>query len=212
MTAEQLASQGRRAFGSLRLMFLSLLATVVAFGQSNSVPTNSPAQSPSSQPGISAGSTNSNLAAARLAEQVRADCIKGRRQICGRILKVLPEGLVVESGYTNLLREPLTSSWLLPGTVAAGQAAHLVESKEPGAMCAGLVFLTDLPRAKPFPPKEYDYVNIQGYPAGQFTYTSVGTIQRTVRRFSAVLVKAVAMNLQASNAPSGGSPASQARP
>ena len=50
-----------------------------------------------------------NLLAARRerAEAMRTVCIQGRRSICGKILQVLPEGLVVESGYTNLLREPL---------------------------------------------------------------------------------------------------------
>jgi hypothetical protein len=183
-----------------------LLAAMAVCGQTNPVPTNSPVQDSAAQPGPPPSQTNSALDGIHLAEQVRADCIKGRRQICGRILKLLPEGLVVESGYTNLLREPLSSSWLLPSTVAAGQVARFVEGKEPGAMCAGLVFVTDLPKSKPFPPKEYDYVNVQGYPAGQFTYTSVGTIQRTVRKFSAVLVRAVTMNLQTNVAPLSAGP------
>ena len=59
-------------------------------------------------------------------------------------------------------------------------------------MCVGTVFLTDLPRGKP---KQYDYVLIAGYPTGEFIYQSVGTIQRTVRRFSANLDKAVKSNL-----------------
>jgi hypothetical protein len=31
-------------------------------------------------------------------EQTRVDCIQARRTICGKILKVLPAGLVVDSG------------------------------------------------------------------------------------------------------------------
>ena len=50
-------------------------------------------------------------------DRVRSYCIDGRRMICGKILRVLPEGLVIESGYISLLRPPLTSSWLVPGTV-----------------------------------------------------------------------------------------------
>jgi hypothetical protein len=131
------------------------------------------------------------------AEQIRADCIQGRRSICGKILQVLPGGLVVESGYTNLLREPLTSSWLVPGTVTASRPAHLLEANTPGAACVGTVYLTDIPKRRKFQPKKNDYVIIEGYPAGQFTYTSVGSIRKTVRRFSAQLPKAVALNLQA---------------
>ena len=114
--------------------------------------------------------------------------------ICGRILRVLPEGLVVESGYTNLLRAPLTTSWLAPGTVEASLAPNFLESNEPDAVCAGQVFLTDLPRSRGAKPHPYDYVIIRGYPTGQFTYTSVGTVQRTVRRFSASLEQAVKLN------------------
>ena len=38
---------------------------------------------------------------------------------------------------------------------------------------------------------------IEGYPAGQYTYTSIGSVQRTVRRFAASLETAVKLNLQA---------------
>jgi hypothetical protein len=127
-------------------------------------------------------------------ERMRAECIDGRRSICGKILRIFPNGILVESGYTNLLREPLTRSWLVPGTVTATRAEHLVESREPGALCIGTVFLTNLPRGRP---KQYDYVIICGYPTGEFTYTSVGEVRKTVRRFSANLEKAVQANLAA---------------
>jgi hypothetical protein len=131
-------------------------------------------------------------------EKIRGDCIQGRRTICGRILKVLPDGLVVESGYTNLLRPPLDQSWLAPGTAQATRAPNLVEANEPGCVCVGLVFLTDIPKSRSAKPKPYDYIVIQGYPAGQYTYTSVGTTQRTVRRFSALLQTAILVNRGAS--------------
>jgi hypothetical protein len=144
--------------------------------------------------------TNQDLSLTQRAEQIRADCIRGRRSICGKILAVLPEGLVVESGYTNLLREPLTRSWLVPGTVTASRAANLVEGSEPASICLGTIYLTDLPKSRKLKPKRYDYVIIAGYPAGQYTYTSLGMIHKTVRRFSAQLAKAVALNLQAEQA------------
>ena len=87
--------------------------------------------------------------------------------------------------------------------MTAVRAENLVETREPGALCVGTVFLTDLPRGKPHP---YDYVIIAGYPAGEHTYTSVGTIQKTVRRFSANLDKAVKANLAAGGPPSGPPP------
>jgi hypothetical protein len=133
-----------------------------------------------------------------LKDKIRADCIQGRRTICGRILKVLPGGLVVESGYTNLLRPPLDRSWLVPGTVEAAREPNLVEANEPGCVCVGLVYLTDIPKSRAAKPKPYDYVIIQGYPSGQYTYTSVGTTQRTVRRFSAILQSAILANRDAS--------------
>jgi hypothetical protein len=131
-------------------------------------------------------------------ETVRAICIEGRRLVCGKILEVLPDGLVVDSGYTDLLRQPLIQSWLVPGTVKASRAENLLEENKPGANCIGLVFLTNLPKGKKFKPAQYDYVIIEGYPAGQYTYTSVGSVQRTVRQFSASLNGAVNWNLKTS--------------
>jgi hypothetical protein len=131
-------------------------------------------------------------------EKIRADCVQGRRTICGKILKILPDGLVVESGYTNLMRAPLSRSWLAPGTVQATREVDLVEGNEPGCVCTGLVFLTALPKSRSTAkPKPYDYVVIQAYPAGQYTYTSVGTLQRTVRRFAAALPAAIRLNRDA---------------
>jgi hypothetical protein len=147
--------------------------------------TNAPATSPP---------PTNRVPTLELREQLRARCLDGRRSICGKILRVFPNGLLVESGYTNLLREPLTKSWLVPGTVVASRAENLVESKEPGALCVGTVFVTDLPRGKP---QQFDYVILAGYPTGEFTYNSVGSVRKTVRRFSTNLDKAVQANLAA---------------
>jgi hypothetical protein len=182
-----------------RFIFLLLLAAGPASAQ-----TNMPA--PANAAAEVATATNETFGSAVLrAERVRAECIRGRRTLCGKILLVLPAGLVVESGYTNLLREPLTRSWLVPGTVSATRAQDQVESHEPGSPCFGTVFLTDLPRKRGPKPKRYDYVIIEGYPAGHYTYTSLGTIHKTVRRFSAELARAVELNLQSETnaAPSG---------
>ena len=142
--------------------------------------------------------TNQPPSAARRAEQIRAQCLQGRRLICGKILKVLPDGLVVDSGYTDLLRPPLNKSWLISGSITASRPAGMVESREPESVCVGVVFLTDVPKSRgaAAKPKPYDYVSLLGYPAGEYTFKSVGTVQKTVRRFSANLLQAVNLNLE----------------
>jgi len=157
------------------------------------------------QTNLVATSTSTNLPAdtyqpaAQLVEKIRTGCIQDRRIICGKILHVLPDGLVVESGYTDLLRPALSRSWLVPGRVVASKTANLVESSLPGSPCIGVVFLTDLPKIRKTgtKPKPYDYVVLLGYPAGQSKYTSVGSVQKTVRRFSADLSQAVRLNFTA---------------
>jgi len=165
----------------LVVLFLSLAAAVAG------AQTNTP-------PPAAAIFAQTNLSSIELGEQVRAACIQGRRSISGRILRVLPEGLIVECGYTNLSREPLNKSWLVPGTVVANRPANLVEGNEPDSPCVGEILLTDLPKGRGARPHQYDYVIIRGFPAGQFTYTSVGNVKKTVRRFSASLNAAVKIN------------------
>jgi hypothetical protein len=155
-----------------------------------------PAQKAEPPPGASSAPTN-QIDYRQAAEAIRADCIQRRRIICGRILKVLPGGLVVDSGYTNLMRHPLDRFWLMPSTVEAEREPNLVEKNEPDCVCIGLVFLTDTPKSRRAKPKVLDYVVLQAFPTGHFTYNSVGTTQRTVRRFSGSLPIAVRLNLEA---------------
>ena len=63
-------------------------------------------------------------------EQIHSECVQGRRLICGKILKILPDGLVVDSGYTNLTHPPLSASWLVPGRVSAGRPANQIEGRD----------------------------------------------------------------------------------
>ncbi|MFZ0826163.1 MAG: hypothetical protein WAO02_01950 [Verrucomicrobiia bacterium] len=182
----------------MKFAILFSLATLPALAQTNVGGfTNRPDEISNSPPEQFQSQTNLGPSIVQQAEQMRAVCINGRRSICGKVLKILPDGLVVESGYTNLLRKPLDRSWLVPGTVTASRDPNLVESNTPGSICAGLVALTNLPKSRRARPKLYDYVVIEGYPAGQYSYTSVGSLQRTVRRFSASLETAVRLNLQA---------------
>lgn len=173
----------------MKLAVLFFLATLPAWGQTNTSISNPPVK-------ILQFETNPDLSSAQITEQVRTACISGRRCICGKILEIFPDGMVVESGYTNLLRAPLTSSWLVPGTVVASRAVNLLESAEPGSVCLDTVYLTDYPKSKKLKPKRFDYVIIEGYPTGQYNYTPLGTIHKTVRRFSAQLSKAVELDVQ----------------
>jgi hypothetical protein len=184
---------------SIRLNTLFLFVAMPALAQSNNVAsTNHSIEIPNSPPGKFQSQTNQSLSMAQRIEEIRMDCIQNRRIICGKILKVLPDGLVIDSGYTNLMRPPLNRSWLLPGTVVAVRATNLVEENQPDSVCIGLVFLTDLPKTPGTKPKRYDYVNLEVFPTGQYTYTSVGDLQRTVRKFSTQLVKAVQWKLDES--------------
>ena len=175
----------------MKLFTVIFLTATSLFSQTNDlVNTNSTQQN----------KANNALLAFQHAEQIRASCLQGRRRICGKIIKVLPEGIVIESGYTNLLRSPLTDAWLIPGTVTATRTPNLIESNEAGSICVGNVLLTDVPKARGKKPKLYDYVILLAYPAGQQTYTSVGTVTKTVRRFTGTLGVAVKLNLAAEEA------------
>lgn len=124
-----------------------------------------------------------------MSEQIRAACIEGRRLVCGKVLKVFPDGLVIESGYTDLLRPPLTESWVVPGTVSASRNTTSLELNQPGTPCFGLVFLTDIPKRPKV--KAFDYVILMGYPAGQYEYSPAPGVRHQIRKFSAGLDTAV---------------------
>lgn len=136
--------------------------------------------------------TNENMAVMEHVEALRAVCIKNRRIICGKVLKVLPDGIVVDSGYTNLMRAPLNRSWLIPGTAQAERATSFVEGSEPDSICFGQVFLMDLPKAPPNARlKIFDFVVLEGFPMGKYTYVSAANVQHTVRKFSTKVANAV---------------------
>lgn len=133
--------------------------------------------------------------AAQRAEEIRTACINGRRYICGQVLQITPRGLVVDSGYTNLMRRELKGAWLVRGNVSANRPLNFVEGNAPDAICAGLVFLTDIPKRPAV--KLYDYVAIEAYPAGHYRYAPVPNVDKTIRRFSVGLLTAVVLNLDA---------------
>jgi hypothetical protein len=129
-------------------------------------------------------------------EKVRSECVAHRRCICGRVLQVTPAGLVIESGYTNLLQPPFNHFWLTPASAAPVRPANLVEGTAPASPAIGVVFLTDFPKRQTVHP--YDYVTLIGYPAGHCDYSPVKGLSKTIRRFAGGLERAVKLNMQAS--------------
>jgi hypothetical protein len=171
-------------FGLLLALMLSAISAVAQ-------PPPSPAVTNAPPPGVKA--TNDFSLDVR-AEKIRGECIEGRRYVCGRVMQILTNGLVVESGYTELLSPPLNQSWVARQTVSLKLDPKVVETTAPDSPCVGTVFLTDIPKRPKV--ERYDYVVIHGYPAGQITYSPVPGITKTVRRFSAGLETAVALNLR----------------
>jgi hypothetical protein len=129
------------------------------------------------------------------AREIRAACIVGRRIICGRVLEVTHDGIVVDSGYTSIMQPPFNHSWVVPAETAPKRPTNILEGTAPDSPCVGLVFLTDIPRRPPV--HQYDYVIIHGYPAGTYDYKPLKGISKNIRRFSAGLEKAVELNLRA---------------
>ena len=173
-----------------RALIVLAAAGLAALADSNSTRSTS---GPASAQVAPAQDQAEALRAARRAEQVRADCVEGRRYVAGRVLQVTPQGLVVDSGYSRLMSPPFNESWVVPGTASVDRDPHPVEEKKPGAVCIGLVFLSNLPKRPAV--KTYDYVMIRGYPAGEHVYVPVPGVEKTIRRFSASLEKAVELSL-----------------
>ncbi|HWF18313.1 MAG TPA: hypothetical protein VG754_03555 [Verrucomicrobiae bacterium] len=164
------------------LMLMLLIVQASALAQTNSAQ--------SDQSVASNAPTVTNLVRA---QQIRAACIQGRRYICGRVLEVTRNGLVVDSGYTSLLQPPFNHSWVVAGNVNATRPSNILEGTAPDSPCVGLVFLTDIPKRPAV--HQYDYIVIHGFPAGSYNYKPLAGISKTVRRFSAGLETAVELNL-----------------
>lgn len=129
------------------------------------------------------------------AAEIRAACINGRRCVCGKIIQIVPGGAVVDSGYTALLEPPFNQSWLISGGPKLHRDPKLLERSEPASPCIGTVFLTDIPGRPKV--KLYDYVVLQAYPAGDYTYIPVPGVRKTIRQFAAGLDTAVKIRLAA---------------
>jgi len=143
-------------------------------------------------PGSAVVSVNGGQNQFERAEQVRTQCIEGRRIICGRVLQVTPDGLVVDSGYSKLLSPPLNHNWVVGATAVVSRDDNPVESRKPDAICVGVVFLSNIPKRPTV--GQYDYVALHGYPAGYHDYVPVAGVEKRIRRFTASLGRAVEIN------------------
>jgi len=147
----------------------------------------------------SANQTNQTAVEVRHRDQrsteIRTACINGRRCVCGKVIKIVPEGLIVESGYTALMNPPFTGSWVIPSGALVSRDSKLLERDEPASPCIGTVLLTDFPKRPAV--KLYDYVLIQAYPAGEYLYTPVPGVEKQIRKFAGGLETAVKLKLAA---------------
>ena len=139
-------------------------------------------------------STNQTPAHAQRAAEIRTACIDGRRCICGKVIKIIPEGLIVDSGYTALMSPPFDQSWVIPGGALVSRNSKMLERSEPASPCIGTILLTDIPKRPTV--KLYDYIVLQGYPAGEYLYTPVPGVQKTIRKFASGLDTAVKAKLE----------------
>lgn len=142
----------------------------------------------------STGQTNQTLSHDQHAAEIRIACINGRRCVCGKVIKIVPEGLVVDSGYTALMNPPFAQSWVIPGGALVNRDPKLLERNEPASPCIGTVLLTDFPKRPPV--KLYDYVLLQAYPAGEYLYIPVPGVQKPIRKFAGGLDTAVRLKLE----------------
>jgi hypothetical protein len=195
------------AMKCLRWFFLLAAACGLAGCTSNqvAVPPHASAVAPATALPVTLDPTVA--ARAERAEQIRTSCIANRRLICGRVLEVATNGLVVDSGYADLLRPPLGQSWVIPGSVSTSRDPNRLELNQPASLCIGPVFLTDVPRRPK--PRKYDFVVIIGYPAGQYTYRPLPGVEKPIRKFAGGLATAVRLQLQSEerNSTTGNPPA-----
>ncbi len=184
------AWKGGRTGGNLAMLFL-LTALAGCAGRATVNPAPAPVPS---RPAALAPGPGQSAPAADPVEAIRTRCILGRRHVCGRVLQITPSGLVVDSGYTGLLQPPLNHSWLTRANVVPARPAALVEGAAPDAIAVGLLLLTDIPKRPAV--HRYDYVALNGYPAGHYDYVPAPGVTNTIRRFAAGLETAVRLNLQ----------------
>ena len=147
------------------------------------------------QTNVPAATTNRTVVRTRdqRAADIRTACVNGRRCVCGKVIKIVPEGLIVESGYTALMHPPFAGSWVIPAGALVNRDPKLIERDQPASPCIGTVLLTDFPRRPEV--KLYDYVLLQAYPAGDYTFVPVPGVEKQIRKFAGGLDTAVKLKL-----------------
>ena len=100
----------------MKFAILFFLAALPALAQTNVGGfTDRPGAISNSPPETFQSQTNRDPSIVEQAEQMRAACINGRRSICGKVLQILPDGLVVDfnsvlgGSYQLQIRTNLTS-------------------------------------------------------------------------------------------------------
>jgi hypothetical protein len=129
-------------------------------------------------------------------QQFQVEVLRNRvfqtcRIVWGRVVQKLPGGLLVDSGEEPV-PEALKSEpeFEAHGNMTTTHKTEGDEAKEPGAQCKGLVFLADYPDYGPA--VVGDYVQILVYRMGDYIYRPAFGGQKTVRKFTADLDKAIA--------------------
>lgn len=100
----------------------------------------------------------------------------------------------MDSGYTALMAPPFNQSWVISSGALVSRDSKVIERSEPASPCIGTVLLTDIPKRPAV--KLYDYVLLQAYPAGEYLYTPVPGVQKSIRKFAAGLDTAVKIKLE----------------
>jgi hypothetical protein len=181
--------------------FVCALSPVAAFAQTNASPPGS--QASQTNRFSQTTQTRQNQTAAtnpdgtrdqhQRAAEIRTACINGRRCVCGKVIQIVPEGLIVESGYTALMEPPFTGSWVIPAGALVNRDPKLLERNEPASACIGTVLLIDFPKRPPV--KLYDFVLLQAYPAGDYLYRPLPGVEKPIRKFAGGLETAVKLKL-----------------
>ena len=121
---------------------------------------------------------------ARQLEGLKAIFASKSRTVSGKIIQKIPEGLLVESGQSEIDQVGHTDvEFDRMGNMSTSTTATLQEGDTARSLCLGLVLLEDHPRYDQL--VDDNVVVILAYPDGQFSYKSVGGGQKTVRKFTA---------------------------
>src|SRR5258705_451968 len=119
-----IATGVRRLWLIMVMLFSAVSLALVAVAQTNTNVASSTIQT---------NQTNATAVAdpVQRAAEIRAACIEGRRCVCGKVIKIVPEGLIVESGYTALMEPPFTGAWVIPSGALVNRDPKLIERSEP---------------------------------------------------------------------------------